>query len=161
MINIAAVDGTPSQIPAFFTFDRYLGVTVTRNFAQCPLNHVTFVPAKFEVAPPNCLGNAFRYDLEGHIKCCSVPSTSCDLCSSEVCNCHVYQFRRIRIYNKKKTTTIFDIDIGVKVTQNVGLYFLHHVTYAHAKFEVVASKFRRRCIYKKHIFDIDPNLKVK
>ena len=64
-------------------------------------------------------------------------------------------------FTRKKKTTIFDIDIGVKVTQNVGLYFLHYVTYAHAKFEVVASKFRRRCIYKKHIFDIDPNLKVK
>ena len=39
--------------------------------------------------------------------------------------------------------------VGVKATQNVDQYSRHHVTYAQAKFEVFASKFRRRCIYKK------------
>ena len=56
-----------------------------------------------------------------HTYCCPVPSTSCDIM----------------------------FVVGVKATQNVDQYSLHHVTYAHAKFEVVASKFRRRCIYKK------------
>ena len=38
MINSAAVDGTLSQIPAF-----YLCVKVTRNVAQYPLHHVTYI----------------------------------------------------------------------------------------------------------------------
>ena len=35
--------------------------------------------------------------------------------------------------------TVFDLDLGVKVTQDVAQYTLHHVTYAHAKFEVAMS----------------------
>ena len=31
------------------------------------------------------------------------------------------------------------LTLGVKVTQNVAQYPLHHVTYAHAKFEVAMS----------------------
>ena len=34
---------------------------------------------------------------------------------------------------------IFDIRPWVKVIQNVAQYSLHHVTYAHAKFEVATS----------------------
>ena len=33
----------------------------------------------------------------------------------------------------------FDIDLGVKVTQNIAQYPLHHVTYAPVKFEVAMS----------------------
>ena len=36
-------------------------------------------------------------------------------------------------------STLFDLDLGVKVTQNVAQLPLHHVTYATAKFEVVVS----------------------
>ena len=36
--------------------------------------------------------------------------------------------------------TLYDLDLGVKVTQNVAQYHLHHVTYAQAKFEVATSK---------------------
>ena len=36
-------------------------------------------------------------------------------------------------------STIFDVDLGVKVTQNVAQYPLHHMTYAPAKFEVAFS----------------------
>ena len=36
--------------------------------------------------------------------------------------------------------TLFDLDLGVKVTQNVTQYPWHHVTYAQAKFEVATSK---------------------
>ena len=32
--------------------------------------------------------------------------------------------------------TLFDLDLGVKITQNVAQYPLHHVTYAPAKFPV-------------------------
>ena len=34
---------------------------------------------------------------------------------------------------------VFDLDFGVKVTQNVAQYPLHHVTYVAAKFEVATS----------------------
>ena len=34
---------------------------------------------------------------------------------------------------------IFDLDLGVKVTQNVSQYPLHHVTYSPTKFEVTTS----------------------
>ena len=33
----------------------------------------------------------------------------------------------------------FDLDLGVKVTQNVAQYPLHHVTYSTTKFEVATS----------------------
>ena len=42
-----------------FTFDLYLGVKVTLNVAEYPLHHVTYSPAKFEVATSNGLGSAF------------------------------------------------------------------------------------------------------
>ena len=44
----AAVDGTPSQIPAFFTYNLYLGVKVTKNVAQYLLHNVTYASVKFE-----------------------------------------------------------------------------------------------------------------
>ena len=73
-----------------------LGVNVTQNFAQYPLHHVTYAPAKFEVATSNSLGgdavtneNTLFYidpDLggQGHMNCCPVPSTSCELCTYKV-----------------------------------------------------------------------------
>ena len=36
--------------------------------------------------------------------------------------------------------TLFDLDLGVKVTQNVAQCPLHHVTYAPTEFEVTTSK---------------------
>ena len=35
--------------------------------------------------------------------------------------------------------TLFDLDLGVKVTRNVAQYPLHHVIYASTKFEVATS----------------------
>ena len=35
--------------------------------------------------------------------------------------------------------TLFDLDLGVKVTQNVAKYPRHHVTYAPAKFDIATS----------------------
>ena len=49
----AAVDGTPSQIPAFFTYNLYLGVKVTQNVAEYLLHNVTYAPVKFEVDMSN------------------------------------------------------------------------------------------------------------
>ena len=36
--------------------------------------------------------------------------------------------------------TLFNLDLGVKVTQNVAQYPRHHVTYAPTEFEVTTSK---------------------
>ena len=45
-------------------FDLDLGVKVTQNVAKYPLHHVTYAPAKFEVATPNCEGgDAFTRNL--------------------------------------------------------------------------------------------------
>ena len=89
-----SVNGTPSQIPAFdlqslkllhptrrciykkvhyFTFDLHLGQGRTQNIAQYPLHHMTYAPAKFEAAMPNCLGGkAFTrnilFDLDPKVK---------------------------------------------------------------------------------------------
>ena len=35
--------------------------------------------------------------------------------------------------------TLFELDLGVKVTQNVAKYPRHHVTYAPAKFDIATS----------------------
>ena len=35
--------------------------------------------------------------------------------------------------------TLFDLDLGVKVTQNVAQYPQHHVTYAPAEFDIATS----------------------
>ena len=35
--------------------------------------------------------------------------------------------------------TLFDLDLGVQVTQDVAQYPLHHVTYSDTKFEVAMS----------------------
>ena len=40
----------------FLTFGLDLGVNVTRNIAQYPLQHMTCLGTKFEVAPSNGLG---------------------------------------------------------------------------------------------------------
>ena len=40
-------------------YDLDLGVKVTQNVVQCSPNHMTYSPAKFEVATSNSLGDAF------------------------------------------------------------------------------------------------------
>ena len=35
--------------------------------------------------------------------------------------------------------TLFDLDLGVKVTRNVAQYRPHHVTYAPAKFDIATT----------------------
>ena len=43
------------------------------------------------------------------------------------------------MHYKKTQYLTFDLDLGVKVTQNVAQYPLHHVTYSATKFEVAMS----------------------
>ena len=44
-----------------------------------------------------------------------------------------------RFVYKKIQHLTFDLDLGVKVTQNVAQYPLHHMTYSTIKFEVATS----------------------
>ena len=55
-------------------------------------------------------------------------------------------------------STLYDLDLGVKVTQNVAQYHPHHVNYAPAKFESAMSNgMVERCIYKKiHYLTLTP-----
>ena len=120
---------------------------------------------------------------QGQMKCCLVPSLSCDICTCEVWCCHFQQFRRFiykkihyltfdlesrsyevlpstifimwpmhlqsccvqqlrrRLIYKKKHYLTFGsrFDIGVKATQNITQYPLHHVIHASTKFEVATS----------------------
>ena len=107
---------------------------------------MTFAPAKFEVATSNSLGeDAFTrkniiwpWPGQGHTKWCPVPSTSCDLCTYRVWSYYVKSFGRGSVYKKIQYLT-FDLDLGVKVTQIVAQYPLHHVTYPATKFEVHRS----------------------
>ena len=39
-----------------------------------------------------------------------------------------------------KENTFFDLDLGIKVTLNIALHPLHHVTYSTAKFSVAMSE---------------------
>ena len=48
----------------FLTFGLDLGVNVTRNIAQYPLQHMTCLGTKFEVAPFNGLGiDVFKFEV--------------------------------------------------------------------------------------------------
>ena len=51
-----------------------------------------------------------------------------------------FLFPKVYEEMRLQENTLFDLDLGVKVTQNVTQYPRHHVTYAQAKFEVATSK---------------------
>ena len=135
----------------YFTFDlrsRTLtfGQIHKLNVAQYHLHHMTYASAKFLVAMSNDLGgNAFTRNIWVELDLGPrsrevLPSTSCDLCTCKVWSCYCQWLRRC-IYKKIHYFT-FDLDPnvkGVKVTQNVAQYPLHHVTFAPAKFDVATS----------------------
>ena len=73
------------------------------------------------------------------MKCCLVPLTSCDRCKGKIWSCYFQKFMR-RCFYKKIHYWTFDLELGVKVTQNITQYPQHHVTYAQAKFEVATFK---------------------
>ena len=102
-----------------------LEVKVTLNVAKYHPHHVTYAPANFKVAMSNGLGeDAFtrKYIIwpwlqgQGHMKCCLVPSTSCDLCTCKIWSCFFKKFMRRCVYKKIHYLTF---DLGVKVTWNV------------------------------------------
>ena len=54
-------------------------------------------------------------------------------------------------------STLFDLDLQVKVTLNVAQCPLHHVTYAPTEFEVTTSKaLGGEAFTRNSIFDLDP-----
>ena len=132
-------------------YDLDLGVKVTQNVAQYHPHHMTYAPVSFEVAMSNGSGeDSFtrKYFFwpwgiwpwpqgHGHMRCCLVPSTSCDLCTGKIWSCYFQNIMRRCVFKKIHYLTF---DLGVKVTRNVAQYPWHHVTYAQAKFEVAASK---------------------
>ena len=57
--------------------------------------------------------------------------------------------------------TIYNLDLGVKVTQNVAQKHPHHVTKAPANFEVAMSMVQEKMhLQKNTLFDLDPKVKV-
>ena len=95
-------------------FDVGLWFEVTQNVAQYPLHHVTYAPAKFEVATSNSLG---RDPLQENTlfnlwhKHRPVPSTLCDLCICKVWSCYDQWFRRRHNYKKHDRLTDTQTDV--------------------------------------------------
>ena len=81
---------------------------------HCPLHHVPYVPAKFEIAMANGVGDAFTRTYiiwpwpwgQGHTKCCPVPSTSCNLCTNKVWCCYIPLLMGRCIYKKLHYLTL-------------------------------------------------------
>ena len=58
--------------------------------------------------------------------------------------------------------TLFDLDLGTKVTQNVAQYPQHHVTYAPSKFDVLHPTVKEKMhLQENTLFDLDLGVKVK
>ena len=67
-----------------------------------------------------------------------LPSTLdlCDLCTSKIL---MLLHPMVKEKMHLQENTLFDLNLGVKVTQNVAKYPRHHVTYAPAKFDIATS----------------------
>ena len=57
-------------------------------------------------------------------------------------------------------STLFDLDLQVKVTLNIAQCPLHRVTYAPTEFEVTKSKALGEAFTRNSIFDLDLGVKV-
>ena len=112
---------------------------------HCPLQRVTYVPAKFEVAKALVkemhLQENTLFDLDPKVK----GSSSHEILPSTLNIMWPIQLQSLKLLPlavKEKMhlqeNTLFDP--GVKVTGNVAQCILHHVTYAPTKFEVTESK---------------------
>ena len=122
-VNWTSVDGTPSQIPAFYlnkAFAKFdvatptglggdaftrsnivspltltLGQGRKRKVAQCPLNYMTYAPAKFEVAMSNGLGgNAFTRNISFDIDLRSRSHETLPYISCDLYTCKVLKLLR-------------------------------------------------------------------
>ena len=99
----------------------YLTLTL-RSMPHKRLHHVTYAPAKFEVATFNNLGDAFtrQYTIWSydHMKCQPRPSTSCVQCVCRVWSCYVQRFRRGYNYKKHDGRTDIQTDNGPTMVWN-------------------------------------------
>ena len=133
-----------------------LGVKATQNVAQYHPHHVTYGPVNFEVAMSNGLGeDAFSRKFiiwpwlqrQGHMKCCLVPSTSCDLCT-----CKILKLLLPKVYEEmslqENTYDLWPWPWG-QGHMKCRKYPLHHVIYACTRLKLLRPKFRRRYNYKK------------
>ena len=106
----------------FFNLDLGVKVTVTENLAQYPLHHVTYAPAKFEVATSNGLGDTFKRKYI-------------------IWHCPVLQL--FFFWGGGGSNWLFPhlltLTLGSRSHINLAQYPLHQVIYADAKFKVAKS----------------------
>ena len=76
------------------------------------------------------------FDLD--LKCCPMPSTSCDLCTYRVWSYYVKRFRRRCIHKNIHYLTLTPRSKSQEIVS--AQYPLHYVTYSATKFEVATSK---------------------
>ena len=76
------------------------------------------------------------FDL-GHRKCCTVPSSLCELCACKVWSKYIKWLRRC-IYKKIHSLTLTP-DPRSRSNKNVAQFPLHHVIYAPAEIAIYAS----------------------
>ena len=93
-------------------YDLDLEVKVTQNVAQYHPHHVTYALVNFEVAMSNGSGvDSFtrKYFIwpwgiwpwpKGHMKCCLVPSTSCDLCTGKIWSWYCQNIMKRCVFKK-------------------------------------------------------------
>ena len=61
---------------------------------------------------------------------------------------------------------LYDLDLGVKVTQNVAKYHQHHVTYAPVNLKMLCPMVQEKIhlqentLFDLGVFDLDPKVKV-
>ena len=90
---------------------------------HCPLHHVTYVPAKFEVAKPmvkemHAQENTF-FDLDPKVNVTQ---------NAAQCPLHHVKYAVTTSKGLGGENTLFDLGLRIKVTQNFAKYPLHHVT---------------------------------
>ena len=122
---------------------------VTQNVAQYPLHHVNHPATKFEIARSNRLGgDTFTRKFNIWSLTLTLGSRSHKMLPSTLYIMWPFQLQSLKLLRQKvreemhlQENSIFDLDldIGVKVTQNVAQYPLCHVTYSATKFEVATS----------------------
>ena len=128
-----------------------LQVKVKLNVAQCPLHHVTYAPTEFEVTTSKALGgealtrkfNIWPLTLTlGSRSHKMLPNTLYIMWPIQLQSLKLQGSNRLGgdTFTKKIHHLIFDLDLGVKVTQNVAQYPLHYVTFSATMFEVATSK---------------------
>ena len=140
-----------------YVFTRNIWFDLDGHMKHCPLHHVTYVPAKFEVATANGQGGALprKYIIwpwtqgeggQGHIKCCPVPSTSCDVCTSKVWCCYIPWLRRRCIYKKIHYLTL---TLGSRSHKYFPVSSTSYDLWTRKVWYCYIPQLRRRWIYKK------------